>query len=283
MMKNRVFATAFAACMVMPMAALAQDDAPSADTVLATVNGVDVTLGQVIVAKTRLPQQFQALENDVLFPGLVDQLVQQTLLADSVEGLTTANRILLETEERSLLSAQAVDAVLAEGVTEEAIQATYDEAFGEAGGGPEYNASHILVETEDEALALIDELEAGADFAELARENSTGPSAPSGGNLGWFGPGRMVPAFEEAVVGLDVGAVSAPVQTQFGWHVIILNETRQAAAPTLEEVRAQIEQRVQQQVVDGHIAGLREGAEIDQVDLSNFDPAIINDLSIIGE
>lgn len=93
----------------------------------------------------------------------------------------------------------------------------------------------------------------------------------------------MVPAFEEAVVELDVGAVSPPVQTQFGWHVVTLNETRIAEAPPLEEVRQQVEQQVQQQVVDAHIKGLSESAEIDRLDLSDLDPAIINDLTIIGE
>ena len=185
-------AALLSAALVMPFSAAAQD-APTADTVLATVNGEEITLGQVIVAKSRLPQQFQNLENDVLFPGLIDQLVQQSLLAQSVEGLTVANQILLQTEERSLLSAQAVAALLASGMTEEVVQEAYDEAFAEAGGGQEYNASHILVETEEEALALIEQLDGGADFAELARDNSTGPSAPNGGNLGGSGPDAWFP------------------------------------------------------------------------------------------
>ncbi len=141
-------------------------------------------------------------------------------------------------------------AMLDEALTDEVLQAAYDEKFADAEPTKEFNASHILVETEDEAKTLVTELEGGADFAELAKEKSTGPSGPNGGELGWFGAGMMVKEFEDVVMGMEVGAVSAPVQTQFGWHVIRLNETRMKDAPPLADVREELADEVQQQIIE---------------------------------
>ena len=166
-------------------------------------------------------------------------------------------------------------------MTDEAIQAAYEDTYGNAEPETEYNASHILVETEEEAVALVTELEGGADFAELAMEKSTGPSGPRGGALGWFGTGAMVAPFEEAVVALEAGAISAPVQTQFGWHVIKLNETRIKDAPPLEQVRGDLEETIQTQAIEAHIAELTEGAEITRVTVEEVDPALLGDPSLL--
>ena len=207
-----VLAAALSTLLALP--ALAQDT--TADTVVASVNGTEITVGHMILVRSQLPAEYQSLPADVLFNGIREQLIQQTALSDTVEELTGRLQMALDNERRSLLAGVALDRALAEAVTDEAIQEAYDAQFANAEPLQEYNASHILVETEAEAQALVAELAAGADFAELAREHSTGPSGPSGGQLGWFGPGRMVPEFETAVVGLEVGGVSAPVQTQFG-------------------------------------------------------------------
>ncbi|MEM8802624.1 MAG: peptidylprolyl isomerase, partial [Pseudomonadota bacterium] len=145
----------------------------------------------------------------------------------------------------------------------------------------EFNASHILVETEDEAKALITELEGGADFAQLAMDKSTGPSGPRGGELGWFGLGAMVAPFEEAVATMEPGAISAPVQTQFGWHVIKLNETRVKNAPPLEQVQAQLSDEIRRVAIEGLVEELTAGAEITRATAEEIDPALLDSFELL--
>ena len=269
MTRNFLAGVAFATLVISPAAA------QEADTVLATVNGNEITLGHIIVARSQLPEQYQALPDEVLLEGILEQLVQQAVVASvAEEEISTSMLLALENERRALLAAMALDIVGNADVSEDALQAAYEEQFGATEAATEYNASHILVDTEDEALELIEALEGGADFAELAQERSTGPSGPNGGQLGWFSAGMMVPDFEQAVFALDVGEVSAPVLTQFGWHVILLNETRLQAAPSLEDVRAELTESVRVARVDAYIEDLTNGAVIDRPDL-DLDPAMI--------
>ena len=258
------------------------EDTPTADTVVATVNGTAITLGHMMLVRADLPAQYQQLPDDVLFQGILDQIVSQTLLEQSLNGdVPVAVRLATENEHRSLMAAEAIRNLIATGLTDEAVKAAYDEKYA-GDPGKEYHAAHILVETEDEAKALIAQLQEGADFATLAKEHSTGPSGPSGGDLGWFGTGQMVPEFEEAVVALEPGAFTlVPVQTQFGWHVIILHESRAAEAPTLDDVRGEIESELQTQLVEQRIEELRSTAAIDQAAESSFDPAILKDPSLL--
>ena len=255
----------------------------SAETVVATVNGTEITLGHMLVLRQRLPQQYQQLPPDVLFNGILDQLVQQTLLGEGVDTLSNTSQITLDNEERALRAAEELRRVVDAAMTDAAIQQAYDEAFGSADPETEYNASHILVETEEEAATLVTDLEGGADFAELAIEKSTGPSGPRGGELGWFGTGAMVAPFEEAVVALEVGMVSAPVETQFGWHVIKLNETRIKEAPSLDDVRGQLQEGIQTQAIEARVAEVTEGAEITRTTIEEIDPTILNDMSLLEE
>lgn len=254
--------------------------AQDSDTVVATVNGVDITLGHMIVARATLPEQYQTLPDAVLFDGILDQLIQQQALANAYEG-SLPNRVTLslENETRSLTAGEVVEEILVNSVTEEKMRAAYDARFGDVDPGNEFNASHILVETEEEAKAIVEELAGGADFAEVAKEKSTGPSGPGGGSLGWFGPGMMVPPFEAAVAALEVGAVSAPVQTQFGWHVIKLNETRQANVPSFEDVRAELEEQVRSESLSTRIEEMVEASQVDRSGAEGIDPAILKDVS----
>ena len=278
MQKRLNFIATLGLAVTLAMPAQAQD----ANTVVATVNGKDITIGHMILARTTLPEQYQQLPDDVLFEGILKQLVEQSLLADSFTGdLPKRISISLENEKRSLIAGERVEAVLTAALTDEAIQAAYDSKFAGAEPTQEYNASHILVETEEEALALKSELDAGADFASAAKEKSTGPSGSNGGALGWFGKGAMVPSFEAAVADLDVGAVSAPVKTQFGWHVIILNETRNASAPTLAEVRPELEDALRESALSNAIEILREKADVDQSGAEGINPSVLSDLSVV--
>ncbi|MEO1797818.1 MAG: peptidylprolyl isomerase, partial [Pseudomonadota bacterium] len=129
--------------------------------------------------------------------------------------------------------------------------------------------------------SLITQLEEGADFAELAMEFSTGPSGPRGGELGWFGPGMMVAPFEEAVVALEPGGVSAPVQTQFGWHVITLNDLRVSPPPALSDVRADIVGQLQSERLEARMQEFMTSADITRVD--GIDPAALNSLNIFSQ
>ena len=272
---------AVATVLALPLAA--QDDAgPKADTVVATVNGTDITVGHMIVARAALPPQYQELPDDVLFTGILDQLIQQAALADTFEGDLPARVTLsLENEKRSLTAGEVIEKMMADPLPEADVQAAYDEQFGSAEPEQEFNASHILVETEEEAREIMETVKGGADFAETAKEKSTGPSGPGGGSLGWFGKGAMVPAFEAAVVELEPGEVSEPVQTQFGWHVIKLNETRTAEAPALEDVRTDIENQLRQQTLQAEIERLAEAADVDRKDVESIDPAVLKQTELL--
>lgn len=278
MQKRLNFIAALGLAVTLAMPAQAQD----ANTVVVTVNGTEITVGHMILARATIPEQYQQLPDDVLFEGILKQLVEQTLLAGDFSGdLPKRIALSLENEERSLIAGERVEALLSEALTNEALQEAYTLRFADAVPAQEYNAAHILVETEEEALAIKADLEGGANFATTAKEKSTGPSGPNGGSLGWFGQGAMVPSFEEAVVGLDVGAVSAPVQTKFGWHLIILNETRNGSAPTLDKVRPELEEEIRQAAMAAVIDALTEKAEIDQTGAEGIDPSILSDLSIV--
>ena len=278
-MSKRFFSlSALAVSAALTFPAHAQD----ADTVVATVNGTDITVGHMIVARATLPQRFQELPDEVLFTGILDQLIQQTLLAQSYDGeLPKRAQLSLENENRSVTAGEAIESLFAGLLTDEALQAAYDARYADTTPSEEYNASHILVETEEEAKAIKEELDAGADFAALARERSTGPSGPNGGSLGWFGPGAMVPSFEAAVIALEVGEVSDPVQTQFGWHVVTLNETRTADLPALDDVRAELEQQLREEALEARVADLRAAGAVDESAAQNVDPALLRDIGLL--
>ena len=259
---------------------LAQDT-PNADSVIATVNGTEITLGQMIMARTTLPQQYLSLPDEVLFNGILDQLIQQSVLAQTVgENAPRSVQIALENERRALLAAAVVDDILKDAVTDEALQKAYDEAFANAEPTPEWNASHILVETEEEAAALITRLNAGEEFAAVAQEASSDSSAASGGQMYGFESGKMVPDFEAAVVALEVGAVSAPVQTQFGWHVVKLNETRLREIPTLEQVADELRPQVERAAVQTRLDELTAAAKVERPG-EGIDPALIKNLDLL--
>ena len=254
----------------------------TADTVVATVNGVDITVGHMIATKTGLPDQYKSLPDAVLFEGILSQLIQQTVLSQSLEGKPSRNITLtIENELRSLRAGESLDAKIAGAVTDESLQAAYEARFANSEPAPEYNASHILVETEAEAQAIQKQLNEGADFAELAKEKSTGPSGANGGSLGWFGPGMMVKPFEDAVVAMKAGEISGPVQTQFGWHILILIESRLQDTPSLDSIKAELEAEIQQQVVENVITELTENAVVTRVEENSIDPSTLSNLSLI--
>jgi len=270
---------ALAALLVLPLPAIAS---PHANTVVAVVNGEEITLGHMILSRATLPAQYQQLPPDVLYNAILDQLIQQTALKQVLHGeVPRYVELSLENEARSLLAADVIENVMEKSSHEEDLLAAYDAEYSTGDGGDEFNASHILLESEEEANVIKLELDAGADFATLAKERSTGPSGPSGGELGWFSKGRMVPAFEEAVLKLKSGEISAPVQTQFGWHVIILNERRKTAAPEFEAVREELATRLQNLAVEARVNELTTAAKIERPVIEDLDPAILQNLDLV--
>ena len=276
-MKRLLVSAAISLSLAAPLAA--QD----ASTVLATVNGTDITLGHLIAMRAMLPAQYQELPDEVLYNGMLDQLIQQEVVADSLRGSEDARtKLTMENEDRAFLASVAIDAIAFDTIADADVQALYDANFADAGGDLEWNASHILVATEEEAQSLIDQLNDGADFVALAQEFSTGPSGPNGGALGWFGTGMMVPEFETAVAGLEAGEISAPVQTQFGWHIVKLNESRISAPPALEDVRADLEEELRRQRVDAYLAELTEAAEIARPEVE-IDMSLIRNIDLLTQ
>lgn len=250
--------------------------AQDAATVVATVNGTQITLGHLAALRAQLPAQYQQLPADVLFRGLLDQVIQQTALSQSAEKLVTKrDELTLENDRRAYLAGLVLQDAVKGAITDEAIQAAYDAKYKNAEPGMEYNASHILVKTEEEAKKLKDDLDKGADFAELARQHSTDGAAAGGGSLGWFGPGMMVKPFEDAVVALKAGEIGGPLQTQFGWHLIKLVETRAAQAPALDDVREELAAELEQAAVEARIAAATEGATVTR-STDGLDPALLD-------
>lgn len=277
---NFLCATVAAVCFSLP--AVAQEDL-SLDMVVASVNGEVITLGDMIAVRAGLQPQYQQLPVETLFSSILDQLVQQTALAQSVTDVPQYVEIALNNERRTLLASEALEAFVASNeVDEDALQQAYDEQFSTFVGEDEYFASHILVPSEEEANAIRKDLLDGADFAETAIAKSTGPSGASGGNLGWFGLGQMVKPFEDAVLQLAVGEISEPVETQFGWHVILLNDARKSEAPTFEEARAELEVAAQRRAVEAFIAAQASEADIDKSGADALDPSALLRIDLLN-
>lgn len=286
----RTLATAaLAASLALPLAAQDQTQAetdttmPNIDpsTVVATVNGEEITLGHMIIALTVVPEEYRQLEDQVLYDGILNQLVQQEALAQNfTETLPPRVVYSLENERRALVAQEVIEAMMSVPLDEAEVQAVYDERFGNTDAEDEYNAAHILVETEEEALAVKEELDGGADFSRTAREKSIGPSGPSGGDLGWFSSGMMVPEFEAATIALEEGEISAPVQTQFGWHVIQLKEVRKANIPTLDETRPQIEFELRRNIANAAIEAAAATADVVITPAEDWDAGVIRRIDL---
>jgi len=255
-----------ATVLLVTLAACTQDSAgtsnePAADN--ADGNRIDAGVLNAYM-ETRLGKPSTEATPDEL-ADMRDQLLDIYALTESpkAEELAQEDRIKsqLELQRRGLLAqAVATDFLEQNPATDEEMRALYDEQTGIA--PQEFKARHILVESEEDASALIAELDGGADFVELAKEKSTGPSGPSGGDLGWFTPERMVPEFSNAVAALEDGAYSAsPVQSQFGWHVILREDSRQSTPPPFESVGEVLKQQVEQRKLEDFITELRGETE----------------------
>ena len=171
---------------------------------------------------------------------------------------------------------------LANYVTKDVLKSSYAAKYPVGVGETEYKASHILVETEQKARDLLALLDGGTDFSGLAIEHSTGPSGPSGGDLGWFGKGQMVEPFESAVMGMEADTYTGPVKTQFGYHLIFLHNRRETSPPSFEDVRSEIEVEIQNAAVEKHLSRLMANAEV-MMPAVEIDPSILSVLDFTSK
>ena len=265
------------------LAAPALAEGENAATVVATVNGTEITLGQMIALRENLPPQYLTLPDDVLFNGILDQLIQQEVLSQSHTALSVRDEANVANDRRSYLSGVVIQDVVAAAVTEEALQKAYDDRFKDVEPQKEYNAAHILVDSEEKAKDLKAQLDGGANFAELAKANSTDTgSGAQGGDLGWFGTGMMVKPFEDAVIAAQVGKVTDPVQSDFGWHLILVQETRPAAPPALEDLQDEIAQDLEQKAIEAKVEELTKAAKVEKPG-EGIDPAILKNTALIDQ
>jgi peptidyl-prolyl cis-trans isomerase C len=237
-------------------------------SVIATVNGTPVTEAEISLAEQQLGQQFARLSNDQKRAAALTALIEIKLLAKKAEddGLDKTDEFKQQMEflrERALHSAE-VDAIISNAVTDEDVRARYDKQIADTPPESEIHARHILVKTEKEARDIIKQLDEGADFQKLAVEHSTGPSGPKGGDLGYFSKGQMVPAFENAAFALDVGQYTKdPVQTQFGWHVIEVEDKRAKQPAAFDEVKDQIRNTLMREAYVEAVGKMRDAATIE--------------------
>lgn len=266
--------------------ALAQTQAPAAgekkaeDVVVAVVNGQKVMRSEVEMMAASLPPQYRQMPMQLIFPALLDQVINTKLLAGEgrkagLQNDAEVKRRMTMIEDRLIQDAYEQKEI-AKLITPAALKARYDKQVAGMPPEEEVNARHILVKTEDEAKAIIAELKKNADFAKLAKEKSTDTgSGANGGELGWFKKADMVGEFAEAAFKLKKGEVSAaPVKTQFGFHVVKLEDRRPAKPPTFEdmedELRTQMEREMGSQMVDQ----IRAKAQIERF---NIDGSKITD------
>ena len=276
------FATVTAVFAALAMPATAQ----TAATVVARVGTTEITLGHAIMLRTQLPQQFAQVPDTTLFPAIIDQLIEQELLAQSRAGaVTRTEQLMLDNETRNFLANAVLTEAAMAAVTDESIAVAYEAYSAAYGAGEpvmEFHASHILVTTEEARDQVVAALDEGREFAEVAAEFSIDGSAQQGGDLGWFAAGMMIPDFQAAVEALEVGQVSAPVQTRFGWHVIKLFETRNQSVPELATVRDELVSQIQREATRAVIDGLRASASVENL-AEGLDPALLSQRALLDE
>ena len=258
----------FAAAVALAL--LAGSPARAEDKVLAKVNGVEVKESDVALAEEELAPSLQQMDPATRKENVLGFLIDLQIVAKAAEDKKIENtddfkKRLAFTRKRlmmdSLLAAEGKAAT-----TEEALKKVYEEAAKQITGEAEVHARHILVETEAEAKAVVEELKKGADFADLAKMKSKDPGASDGGDLGFFTKEQMVPEFSAVAFTLEPGKISDPVKSQFGWHVIKVEEKRNRKAPPIDQVKGQIETYVTRKAQADFVGKLREAAKVERMD-----------------
>jgi peptidyl-prolyl cis-trans isomerase C len=263
----RVIPAGLAIALLVSVPAAAEDD-----PVVAVVDGTEFHLSDLEQSYLELPEQFRQMPIEAIYQPLLDRLIDGHLLLQAAEAADVA-----ADPDVQMQIAHARDDVLRQTLIERAVIDATDEAalqaaYEELRAAPDFaieqvTARHILVETEEAALEVIAELDGGAEFAELARERSTDPAASRGGELGTFRRGSMVPPFETAAFALEPGSYSSePVQTQFGYHVILV-EAKEAIEPSFAEVEEQLRAELSRGAIESLLEAVRTGADVQRFNI----------------
>ena len=260
-----------AGCLALALAAV--QPAPAAEDnnpVVARVDGSEIHQSDVALAEDELGAQLQQMDEATRRDNVIAFLIDMKIAAKAAEAKKIGDseafkKRLAFTRDRLLMDSLLTEQGKA-GASDAALHQVYDEAAKQISAEQEVHARHILVETEDEAKAIVAELKKGADFAELAKKTSKDPGAADGGDLGFFTKEQMVPEFSAAAFALEPGKISDPVKSQFGWHVIKVEEKRNRKAPDFEQVKGQLETYVARKAQSEYVAKLRDGSKIERLD-----------------
>ena len=238
------------------------------DPVVAVVNGYEIFMSDIMNRRQQLGPQAQQYPVQLLFNLILQDMIAVRLVADEArkQGYDTESQVrrAVSQVEDQILQQELMSRYVKDNLTDAAVRARYDQFLKENPPLDEVRARHILVETEEQARAVIVRVGKGEDFGRLARELSTGPSGKVGGDLGYFTREKMVPEFSAAAFGLRPGDVTrSPVKTQFGWHVIKVEDRRTQDAPSYAQAEGQMREQVQEQLTRKYVSELREKAKVE--------------------
>ena len=269
-LRARLAGAATGCLAIVLLAGLPVRAAEDANPVLAKVNGSEIRQSDVALAEEELGPSLAQMDPATKKENVLSFLIDMKIVSKAAEAKKIEDRDDFKTRLAFARNRLLMDNLLAvEGkaaTTDEAMKKVYDDASKQITGEQEVHARHILVETEDEAKAVKAELDKGADFAELAKKKSKDPGASDGGDLGFFTKDQMVPEFSAVAFSLEPGKISDPVKSQFGWHIIKVEEKRARKAPDFDQVKAQIETYVTRKAQADYVSKLRDAAKIERMD-----------------
>ena len=247
--------------------------------IVANVNNEDISLETMIHAMNELPPEIQSQPFMSYYEDLLERVIDIKLFAQEGKKMKLDEepsvRAAIDFVIEKVLMQAFLSKYVQENIKEENLRASYNNFIADETSREEIKASHILMDTESEAIDVINMLNDGDDFAELAKNKSTGPSGPSGGDLGWFKRGQMVPPFEKAAFSLNKNEITQrPVQTQFGWHVIKIFDKRIPEAPSYESMKSKLIQDLERKIVSKKIQDLRNDALIEKLSSSELEPLL---------
>jgi peptidyl-prolyl cis-trans isomerase C len=275
------FAMLSAALLVLPMAAgcskeaSSQKQEPTAaaspnDPTVARVNGVDIRESDLAMAEQDIGQNLQNVPPEAQREQLIAYVTDIILVSQAANGKKLSDdpdfqHHLAFIRNKMLMGLQLREEAKG-AVTPEAEQKLYEEAVKPMGAEEEVHARHILVESEDEAKAIVEQIKGGADFAALAKEKSKDPGAADGGDLGYFTKDQMVPEFSDVAFKMYPGQLSNPVKTQFGWHIIKVEDKRMRPVPELDAIKEQIDAYLVRRAQSEYVSKLRQTAKVERLD-----------------
>jgi peptidyl-prolyl cis-trans isomerase C len=278
-LRSLVLALAFAA----PLAAHAADApqlqlAPSDDPVVAKINGTALHKSDLLAAQKQLPQQYQQVPLEAIYPQLLDQVINNTLLIDAAKDAKLGDdpevKDRLAKLQDRVVEQVYIDRLLTKATSDDALKARYQKEIKDKPSQDEVHGRQILLQNEADAKAVIAQLDKGADFAKLADEKNPGKQA-NGGDLGYFTKDAMPPEFGDAAFALKKGQYTkTPIKTQFGWHVIKIEDRRPAAPPSFEDSKEGLASQAQRETLDAKVNELRGKAKVEQFNLDGTPLAV---------